>query len=85
MEQSLNYSSMMRIIFSFFYCPFRLFFTGSAADYAAEVKIDSLLRSVLFWFTYNTLQQKQQYHKINFQQVFSGFERYAINKDRTHA
>jgi hypothetical protein len=56
---------------------------------AAEVKIDSLYRKISFILGlpiihYN--RSRQEYHKINFQQVFSRFfERYAINKDRTHA
>jgi hypothetical protein len=63
-----------------------IFFTGSAAKDAAEVKIDSLYRKIsFFWFTYNTLQQKPWNYQENFQQVLVGFfERYAT-KDRTHA
>jgi hypothetical protein len=56
MEQSLNYSSMMRIIFSFLcYCPFRLFFTKTKD--AAEVKL-ILYRKISFILAlYNTLQK----------------------------
>jgi hypothetical protein len=90
MEQSLNYSSMMRIIFSFLcYCPFRLFSQEvQLTKDAAEVKL-ILYREDQFYFgfTYNTLQQKPAgVSQDKFSAGFSGgFLRDMLNKDRTHA
>jgi hypothetical protein len=79
MEQSLNYSSMMRIIFSFF-----MLLSVSSIFHrkwqltkdAAEVKL-ILYREDQFYFgfTYNTLQQKpagvsQDKFSAGFQAVF---------------
>jgi hypothetical protein len=54
----------------------------------AEVKLILSYREDQFYFGLPIIhnRSRQEYHKISFQQVFSGFLRdMPINKDRTHA